>query len=138
MNMFLALLTMFAAFSAQASPTTPTATTTLPTLITCERNDRERWVEVGIIQNPGPEYRALVVVHDINEGRPELVANRQVFKVTINGTTLYEDAHQTLRLTFSKRGKSIMGSLGVIQNGPGGFMQEGLECFENSTITFEE
>ncbi len=122
------------ALTAQAS----NKQTTVETVITCQQDDGDQWVEVGIGLNDGPGLRAYVVAHDEDDGSAKLVANRQVFESEKNGKTIYEDSLQTIRLIVSKKAKSITGSLSVLQDGPGGFSQDGLLCYEKNSITFDK
>lgn len=127
-------LTMTLAFSAQAA----SKKTTVETVITCQQDDGDQWVEVGIGLNDGPGLRAYVVAHNEDDGSAKLVANRQVFQSKKNGKTVYEDSLQTIRLIVSKKSNSITGSLSVLQDGPGGFSQNGLLCYEKNSITFDK
>ena len=122
------------AFSAQATNTQ----TTVETVITCLKDDGDQRIEIGIGLNDGPGLRAYVVVHNTGDGSKKLIADRQVFESEKNGNTVYEDTMQTIRLVVSKASRSIVGNLNVLQDGPGGIMQDGISCREKNSITFDK
>jgi hypothetical protein len=133
MKKMIGILAVIVAFSAEAS----NKQTSVETVVTCEERDGDQWIEIGIGLNDGPGLRAYVVAHDIDDGSAKLVFNSQVFESKKDGKTVYEDSFKTIRLIVSKKSHSLNGNLSVIQDGPGGFTQEGLLCFEKSSITFD-
>ncbi len=133
MNSLFITLTLLLGFSAHASP----RPTTVDTLITCQQEDGDQWVEIGIALNDGPGLRAYVVAHNSDDGSAKLIENRQVSVSKKNGKTVYQDSLQTLRLTVSKKSGDLVGNLIVLQDGPGGLKQNGLLCYKNSSIQFD-
>ncbi|MCM2322117.1 MAG: hypothetical protein NDJ90_02535 [Oligoflexia bacterium] len=111
---------------------------TVETMITCQQDDGDQWVEIGIALNDGPGLRALVVEHNVDDDSSKLVANRQVVASKQGKKTIYQDRDETIRLTVEKRSGQIMGSVSVLQDGPGGFSQGGLYCYEKSDISYDK
>ena len=122
MNSSLVSLVLMFEFSAQAS----VQQTTVETVITCQQDDGDQWVEIGIALNDGPGLRAYVVAHDTDHGSAKLIVNRQVSVSKKNGKTVYSDSLDTLRLVVSKKPTEIVGSLRVLRDGPGGIKRDGL------------
>jgi|GEM_PF-1754696 len=103
---------------------------TYKTLITCQQDDGDQWIEVGIGRNHlGLEI--FVVEHDEDDGRARLLENTQVKKTTKGGKTVYMDKFQTLRLTVEATKRKAL--FEMIEKG----RYPGLLCYENSDITYE-
>lgn len=136
-----ALAAMNVGAGKQAAAAESTAQTTVETVITCNQDDGDQWVQIGIALNDGPGLRALVVVNDVDDDSSKLVMDRQVFSTKKDGKTIYEDSHKTIRLVVfrdSSRFHELQGDLSVIQDGPGSLRQEGLFCYERSNISFDK
>ncbi|MBK8202474.1 MAG: hypothetical protein IPK68_09250 [Bdellovibrionales bacterium] len=112
---------------------------TVETVITCQQDDGDQWVEAGIALNDGPGLRALVVQHNVDDDSSKLVCKSSgVFQKAGKKRTIYQDSNETIRLVVEKKNGRIVGSLSVLQDGPGGFSQSGLDCYEKSDISFEK
>ncbi len=111
---------------------------TVETVITCQQDDGDQWVEVGIALNDGPGLLALVVQHNADDDSSKLLAKHQVFSRKQGKKTIYQNADETIRLVVEKKNGHLVGSLSVLQDGPGGLSQEGLYCYEKSEISFEK
>lgn len=134
MNKIISILALFAAFSVQASK----KQVFVETFVVCQQDDGDQWVEAGVGLNDGPGYRIYVVAHNEDDRSAKLIANRQVFASVKDSSTLYEDSHQTIRLVISKKPRSVVGSLAILQDGPGSFRKDHLLCYEKDSITFDK
>ena len=101
------------------------------TLVTCQQDDGDQWVEVGVVMNDGPGLRAIVLSHNDDNGEVKVLANELVKKSKLGSKRVFENAFQTLKLTISSRGE-----LSLIKDGMGSFTQKNMNCIEHSSITF--
>lgn len=133
MQKTIALLTLLIAFSAQANQTT------VETTITCQQDDGDQWIEVGIGLNDGPGLRAYVVAHDVDDDSATLIASQQVFAKEQIGAKIYEDSQKTIKLVIAERAHSLinLGYFTLLQDGPTPLKINGLHCYENSSISFD-
>jgi hypothetical protein len=126
-------LALFVALSVEASD----QKITVDTLITCQQEDGDQWLEVGITNTEVPGLAALIVSHNVDDNSSKLLAHRRVYAYHKNDRTIYEDAQKTIQLIVLKKQRSIRGSLSLRQDGPGIFIHKGLFCFEDSSISFD-
>lgn len=127
-----------AVFAPILSPMTSLAANTqsLKTLLTCQQEDGDQWIEVGIVA--GADLKAYVVTHNADDGSSKLVASKIVREVNSGSATAFHDPEQNFGL-FTERlsGNKVVGKVILADDGPVSLSKSGLTCYDNSTIEFD-
>jgi hypothetical protein len=110
---------------------------TTETLYTCQQEDGDQWIEVGIALNDGPGLRALVVAHDEDDRSSKLISSRLVRGYQKEGALVYEDASRTIRVNIKKNVRIITASLTLLRDGPGSISISRLSCEEKGLISYQ-
>lgn len=131
------LFAVFAAYSFLlfVEPVHATVQTTYNTQITCQEDEGDQWLEVGIVDNSG--LTAYVVKNDSDANdTAKLITKSEVFTTTRGGITVYQDADAGFYLKIYQQARVLRADLTILEDGSGRVSRNGLFCYPNSTISF--
>lgn len=122
-----AILSSFAAFAQNSME--------IKTLVTCEQTDGDQWIRVGISPYINNTYRMSIVLHNDDNGSSKLIKEKTVLSTpTVYNTLTFFDQSSTVKLFIDKNTK--VGKFMNISNGPGSIRDDRMNCFFNSTISW--
>ena len=109
---------------------------TQKTLVTCQQEDGDQWIEVGVTPYTKGNFRLAVVIHNTDDGSAKLEQEVVVAaKVNTAAKLVLSDKFETTKLAVNKRTK--LGQFFLLKDGPGSLQDDRMSCYFNSTITWD-
>jgi len=135
MKNFIPLFLIFAVVKSYGS----TNQISIRTIMTCQQSSANQWIEVGIAYNDSPGLKAFIVSHHsaniTKENSSKLIFNSPVYQFDRSDETTFEDNQKLFKLSVSKI--TDLGRLYVILDDARNLIINGLICYKNSSITFD-
>ena len=105
------------------------------TSITCQQDEGDRWLEVGIAINDGPGFIAYTVDRNNDTQKSKLISFDYVSKRTSGKKVIYSDYLETFKLIIKN---DANGTLSILKDGPGSVLNLKMNCYKDSKIRFDE
>jgi hypothetical protein len=110
---------------------------TIATIVTCQQDDGDQWVEVGLVRAADQGLEALVVLHDADDGSSRLRARYDVMSFSRGSKVSYQTSNQTFSLVIENASGRSVGQLDVLLGDGQKLSKTGLFCYPDSDITID-
>jgi len=109
---------------------------TVKTVVTCQQEEGDQWIEVGIARTKGYKpYKAYIIAHNADNNSAKLKGTFDVSCLQQDGRQVYMDPDgDAVKLSVYRDGAGVLRGDLV----SGAISKTGLICYENSEVVFDE